>query len=278
MRSASHSQHELGAGCARPLNFGHRGAESDAPENTLAAFELAIEQGADGVEFDVRFSRDGVPVVIHDARLDRTTSGVGRVDRFTAAAIRRLDVGSWFNRRFPDQSRERYAGLKVPLLAEVMAWVRERRCLALVEIKRPRLTERRAEARILDVIHRARAADQSTIISFHLPSLRRLRQLDPAIALGLDFTRPLLAMRRAQSVGAATLLPHWALASRRFIERAHVAGLRVLVWDLDDPRWMRQKIEAGVDGIITGRPAALAAILRERERSGRQTEAARQHP
>src|SRR6267378_6141215 len=76
-----------------PLNIGHRGAAGEAPENTFAAFDLALRQGADGIEFDVHLSADGVPVVIHDARLERTTSGSGRVGKHTLASLRRLDAG-----------------------------------------------------------------------------------------------------------------------------------------------------------------------------------------
>lgn len=243
-----------------PLIIGHRGAAGEAPENTLAAFELAVRQGAEGIEFDVHLSADGVPVVIHDARLDRTTSGSGWVREHTAGVLKRLDAGSWFNRRYPVRARTRYAGRKIPLLAEVLEWVSARKCLAFVEIKQGGNAYRGIEAKVLEEIHRAGTAPLSTVISFHLPTLRRLRQLDSRIALGIDFTRPLLAARRARAVGAATLLPHWAFASRRFIRRAHRAGMRVIVWDLDQPQWMRRKISDGVDGIITRYPAKLREI------------------
>ncbi len=242
------------------LIIGHRGAAGEAPENTMAAFELAVRQGADGIEFDVHFSADDVPVVIHDAWLDRTTSGSGRVRDQTFAALRRVDAGSWFNRRFPSRARPRYEGLKIPSVTEALAWARERKCLAFVEIKQPRNQYLGIEGKVLEAVHRAGAAPFTTVISFHSPTLRRVRQLDSRISLGIDFTRPLLAVRRAKALGATTLLPHWAFTSRRLISRAHRAGMRVLVWDLDQPRWMRRKILEGVDGIITNFPARLAEI------------------
>ena len=118
-----------------PLNIGHRGAAGEAPENTMAAFELAMRQGADGIEFDTHLTADGVAVVIHDSRLDRTTSGSGWVREHRASTLGRLDAGSWFNQRFPSLARARYSGVKIPLLCEVLTWVRERNCLAFVEIK-----------------------------------------------------------------------------------------------------------------------------------------------
>lgn len=243
-----------------PLNIGHRGAGGEAPENTFAAFELALRQGADGLEFDVHLSADGVPVVIHDARLERTTSGHGRVREHTAAALRRLDAGSWFNRRYPSRARTRYAGLKIPLLSQVLAWARERRCLAYVEIKEGGDLYPGIEAKVLDVIDRTGSGDLTTVISFDFPTLRRLRQLNSGIPLGIDFNRPMRALRKAQSIGARTLLPHWAFASGRLIRRAHEAGIRVVVWDLDQPRRMRRKIADGVDGIVTYYPSRLEEI------------------
>jgi glycerophosphoryl diester phosphodiesterase len=246
---------------SRPLNLGHRGASGEAPENTLAAFELAARQGADGIELDVHLSADGAPVVIHDARLDRTTSGSGLVSSYTFTQLRRLDAGSWFNRRFPARARARYAGVKIPLLTEVLAWVRDRKCLAFVEIKQARrLLYPGIEEKVLEEIARAGAAPFTTVISFHLPTLRRLRQMNSRLPLGIDFTRPLLAIRRAKSLKATSVLPHWAFASRRFLRRAHLAGLRVLVWDLDRPEWMRRKILDGVDGAITRYPATFGEI------------------
>lgn len=244
-----------------PLVIGHRGAAGEAPENTLAAFELALSQGADGIEFDVHLSADGVPVVIHDARLDRTTSGDGRIRAHTVAALRRLDAGAWFNRRYPSRVRARYAGQKIPLLSEVLALVCERKCSAFVEIKEGGDTYPGIEAKVLEEIARAGAGPHTTVISFDLPTLRRVRQMDSRISVGIDFTRPLLAVRRAKALAAASVLPHWAFAAPRFLRRAHLAGIRVFVWDLDQPRWMRRKISDGVDGIVTRYPSRLAEIL-----------------
>lgn len=228
----------------------------------MPAFELALRQGADGIEFDVHLSSDDVPVVIHDTRLDRTTSGTGRVREHSFAVLRRLDAGSWFNGRYPARARTAYAGRKIPLLSETLAWIRERKCLAFVEIKKNRQPYPGIEEKVLDEIYRARVAPLTTVISFDLNTLRRLRKLDTRISLGIDSTRPLLVVKRARSLRAQTVLPHWAFASHRFLKRAHDAGLRVLVWDLQEPRWMRRKIADGVDGIITDRPASLAEVVR----------------
>lgn len=245
------------------LNIGHRGASGDAPENTLTAFELAARQGADGIELDVRLSADGVPVVLHDAWLGRTTSGTELVSELTARELKRLDAGSWFNRRYPTKARARYAVLRIPLLREALEWVRVRRQRVFIEIKGGRVIMEGIERKVLDEIYRAGVPHLATVISFDLARLRRTREMDEEISLGIVFTRALLALRRAQELGATTLLPHWMSASRRLVRRAHRAGLQVIAWNLNQPRWMRRRIADGVDGIMTNYPAILEQVRRE---------------
>jgi len=245
----------------RPLIIGHRGASGEAPENTIAAFDLAIERHADGIEFDVRLSKDDVAVVIHDATLWRTTSARGRVRGQALAELKQLDAGSWFNRLFPDLVDPRNDGQEIPTLAETLAWVRARQCLAYLEIKGGRLTCPGIEERVLAEIHRAKVLPLVTVISFHQPTLRRVRSLDPQVAVGIDFTRPIAAVRLAKSIGARTVLPRGRFSKRPFVARVHRAGLAVVAWDVDRVQAMRHRIAAGVDGIITGYPGRLSEIL-----------------
>jgi len=252
------------------LNIAHRGGGGEAPENTLAAFEFALRQGADGIELDVHLSSDGVPMVIHDPRLGRTTSGHGRVSEHRANALRRLDAGSWFNRRFPEKARHRYVGAKIPLLSEVLAWVGQHKLLAFVEIKGGRSTYPGIEAKVLEEIERAGIRGSATIVSFDLTTLRRVRELDSYLSLGLDVSRSLLALRRIRSLEGEAILPHWAIASRRFIRRAHQHALRVFPWTVDRPAGMKRMIADGVDGIITNYPSRLAGVLSRRGSSGWQ--------
>jgi len=227
----------------------------------MAAFELALDQGAQGIEFDVHLSADGIPVVIHDAWLGRTTDGRGWVHRLTAAGLMQLDAGSWFNRRYPARARSHYAGLRIPLLAEVLELVRRRKCYGFIEIKAGGERYPGIEEKVLAEIHRSGTLPFATVISFDWRTLLRARELDAKISLGIDFTRPVQPLRRARSIAVGTLLPHSALASRRFIQKAHQAGLRVVVWGLDQPLWMERKVADGVDGIVTRYPGRLRAIL-----------------
>ena len=253
-----------------PLNIAHRGASGEAPENTLAAFELALRQGAKGIELDVHLASDGVPVVIHDHRLSRTTSAAGWVSEYRASALRRLDAGSWFNRRFPEKARRRYVGAKIPLLSEVLTWVRQNKILVFVEIKGGRNAYPGIEAKVLDEIERAGVQRLATIMSFDLTTLRRVRELDWRISLGLDVSQSLLAIRRVKSLAGRALLAHWAIASRGFIRRAHEHSIRVFTWTVDQPARMERRIADGVDGIVTNYPARLTEVLSRQESSDRQ--------
>jgi glycerophosphoryl diester phosphodiesterase len=236
----------------------------------LAAFELAFRQGAGGIELDVHLSSDGMPMVIHDPNLSRTTSGSGWVSEHRASALRRLDAGSWFNRRFPEKARQRYVGAKIPLLSEVLAWVRQHRLLAFVEIKRDRKAYPGIEAKVLDEIERAGVRRLATIVSFDLATLRRVRELDSRTSLGLDISRSLLAIRRVRSLAGKIVLPHWAIASRGFVRRAHKHSIYVFPWTVDQPARMQRRIADGVDGIITNYPARLAQVLSRMESFERQ--------
>jgi glycerophosphoryl diester phosphodiesterase len=241
-----------------PLKIGHRGAAGEAPENTMASFELALRHGADGIEFDVQLSSDGIPVVIHDARLTRTTSGNGWVHEHRASVLRRLDAGSWFNRRHRLRARERYAGARIPLLAEALHWVKARQCLAFVEIKD---FQPGAAAKVLHEIDRAGVWNLIRLLSFDLPTLQQISEMNPQARLGLDFSGRLLPVRRALEFGAEALLPHWAIASKRLIRSAHRVGMKVIPWTVNYPLHMRRKILDGVDGLITNYPARLSEVL-----------------
>ena len=241
-----------------PLRIGHRGAAGEAPENTIASFDLAWRQGVDGVEFDVQLSADGVPMVIHDAYLRRTTSGGGWVHEHRASVLRRLDAGSWFNRRHRLRARERYAGVRIPLLAEVLQWVKARQLMAFVEIKDYRPD---AVAKVVQEIERAGVWHLTRIVSFDPLALQQVKDLSGQARVGLDFSGRLLPVRRALALGAEALLPHWAIASRGLIRRAHQAGLQVFPWTVNYPTHMRRKILDGVDGLITNYPGRLAQVF-----------------
>ena len=128
-----------------PLIIGHRGASAAAPENTLAAFARALDDGADGLEFDVRLARDGVPVCIHDATLKRTAMLDAQVAKLSSTDLGRIDAGTWFNRRYPTRARAEYSLERVPTLEQVLRATGHRAQRLYVEMKCA--TRRSARAR-----------------------------------------------------------------------------------------------------------------------------------
>ena len=234
-----------------PLIFGHRGASAYAPENTLAAFRLALEQGADGVELDVTLSADGVPVVIHDDTLDRTTTGKGPVSRMTLADLKTLEAG------YPAKFGGQFAGQRIPTLSEVFEACGKRPIIN-IELKRDRSPGRQLARRVVDLIHAHGRQGRVIISSFQLSSLGRVKALDPELPVALLYMLPVLGPRLAKCL--ARRLPHEAHhpAARALtaadIVWCHQQGLRVNAWTLDDEPGLRRLALDGVDGLITNRP------------------------
>jgi len=242
------------------LRIAHRGASLHAPENTLAAFETAIHQGIDAIEFDVRLTADGVPVVLHDDRLERTTDGRGPVAKASLQSIRRLDAGSWFAPRF--------RGERVPTLAEALECASDR-CGVNIEIKtetrrgrtllRPTQGSRTEEtllaAAVARELRRARTSRPPVISSFSRTALEAVRTLLPRTRLGFLVSRSTRGVAQAhRALALHSLHPHLRLASWRRVAAAHRRGLLVLVWPVNDGPTLRRLIALGVDGVMTDDP------------------------
>jgi glycerophosphoryl diester phosphodiesterase len=240
-----------------PLILGHRGAREQAPENTLPAFRLALEQGADGVELDVRVTVDDSIVVLHDATLERTTDGRGRVEQTTQEELHRLDAGSWFGPAF--------AGTRICTLEQALEILAPARVVN-IEIKGPPGIGPRLAEGVLAAVRRQKMEGQVIVSAFSPGHLRYLRQLDPAIALAwLHGPGPLRVLRflLARRLQLQALHPFYRVASSRYIDRAHQQGLRVIVWTVNQEATARRLAAWGVDGLITDRPAALLKWLRD---------------
>lgn len=236
----------------RVWNVAHRGASFDAPENTVAAFELAIEQGADVIEADVRQSSDEALLLLHDATVDRTTTGAGPLAEMSATQARGLDAGG---------------GERVPRLRELFEVARDRVRVNLD------LKEIGAVEPTVDAVREAGLLDQVTFISF-LPevwdTLDTLSPQSPVVHL-VESAASLagLAMGEAgtQSVAAGVGIPA-GLVSPELVERMHRHGFGVFAWTVDDEAEMRRLVEADVNGVVTNRPGAFADVLRQVRAAG----------
>jgi glycerophosphoryl diester phosphodiesterase len=227
----------------------HRGASGLAPENTLAAFRLAAELGAGFIETDLRGTRDGAIVALHDALLDRTTTGRGLLADRALRELRTLDAGSWFDPGF--------AAERVPTLDEILDWRRHSGLGLFLELKGE------PGRGFLETLIGRLGSDRRgriVILSFDPATLETLRALDSELVTGLLFDQPLpdpiLAAREA---GARELLPRHDLVDRDLIEQARGAGLPVVTWTVNDAARMRWLVSLGLDGMMTDRPDWLVA-------------------
>lgn len=255
-----------------PLVFAHRGSSAALPEHTLAAYLRAIEEGADGLECDVRLSRDGHLVCVHDRRLDRTSNGRGRVSAYTLAELEALDFGSWHPGCAPgpdepvDESRTRLLTL-ARLLDAVRAAGRPVRLL--IETKHPSRYGGAVERRLVELLHRYGLAEprpgdpvQVVVMSFAPLAVRRIRELAPALptVLLLEVLPAWLRPGRLP-FGARIAGPGVALLRARphLVPALRAAGNQVYVWTVNEPADLDLVLAAGVDGIITDRPAQALA-------------------
>lgn len=232
---------------ARPIIIAHRGASSEAPENTLASFRRAREQGADAVEMDVHLSRDGVPVVIHDHLLLRTTGAEGRVDQKSAKELKRLDAGKFFNPKF--------AGEAIPTLEEV---AREFTGRIFVEVK----DSPGSVPAVLRTLREAGALGRATLTSFDPFVLRRADRVDTGLLVA-DRSPGLLKRPLGWWLSKArAVAPFYTLADG-MLDAAKSRGLPVYPWTVDSLGIARKLMERGAAGIITNRPGRMVKLRDE---------------
>ena len=246
------------------LIIGHRGASAVAPENTMAAFREAIAVGADGIEFDVRLTRDGVPVVIHDSTLRRTGSLPQRVADLTWNEISKVDVGSWFGESFANET--------VPSLAELFTLFQTNNSTLYLEMKCDSPSEQRPLAKAcVRAIEEHSLKERVVVECFQLPALKILKEIDPDIKTVALFepsiTNPSVLsdqriIKQATDVGAAALALHHRLARESLVQKAKAAGLHVAVWTVDEPAWIEKAQAIGIDALITNNPEAMIRARR----------------
>lgn len=251
----------------RPLVFAHRGGRGLAPENTLVAFDRGLAEGADGLELDIRLSRDGIPVVIHDARVDRTTNASGFVGALTAAELARLDAGCRFTVEGGQPWRGR--GVAIPTLGEVLARYPGVPLIVEMKANSPAL----ASAAVAE-IRRAGAGDRVCLGSFGLRALAAARRLDDGLATSASQEQVRLAMIRAwlgwplrRPGYQAFIVPErrqgLTVVTPRFVQAARRAGLGVYVWTVDCPEDACRLLDWGVSGILTDRPDVTVRAVRD---------------
>ena len=232
-----------------PVIFGHRGASKYAPENTIAALELALQQGAQAFELDTMLSADGVPVVIHDQTVDRTTNGSGRVDQLNLKILRTLDAGSTFSPKFKNE--------RIPLLEEVFT-IFKNRALINVELKNYHNHFDVLPKVVVEIAKKIDVFDQLLFSSFIPSYLNRIRRLIPEAHVALLSSMSLIGNLSRSKVfswiSPDYIHPHFKGISKSFIEKQHRMNRKVNAWTVNQSTDMIELIRYGVDGIITNDP------------------------
>ena len=233
------------------LVIAHRGASSYAPENTFAAFDLALVMGARHLELDVQMSRDGHLVVIHDDNVDRTSNGKGAVTAHTLAELQTLDAGTWFDAKF--------AGERIPTFESLLERYRGRAHLHVeIKGKTAGLSERTADA-----IRNHGWMQDVTMTSFQKSKLEDLRAYAPALpASWLLRQIDNAVISEARALGVAQLCPRADTVTPQLVEQLRAAGFNVRAWGVANEDLMQRMVASGVDGMTVNFPDKLIALLR----------------
>ncbi|MBL8145421.1 MAG: glycerophosphodiester phosphodiesterase [Anaerolineae bacterium] len=243
-----------GLAAGRALTFGHRGARAYAPMNTLPSFEMALHMGAHGIEFDVRQTRDGDLVILHDPTIDGTSNGHGAAGEMTFAELREFDFGGWFHAE--------YAGTAIPTLDEVFEAFGQR-FLMNVEIKSEHLSGGGIEARVAEVIARHHLEDRVLVSSFNLLTVWRFGRIMPHVLRGMlvEGVTPFEHGRLLKALDVRALHPYYPFVDAEYMQKARALGLAVNTWTVNDPAEAQRLAELGVSAVITDRPDTILAAL-----------------
>jgi len=244
---------------SRPAIIAHRGASAHAPENTLAAFLLALEHGADGIELDAKLSVDGQVVVIHDQTVNRTTGARGMVREMTLAQLKKLDAGSF--------KSESFAGEPIPTLEEVFAAVGQR-MLINVELTNYTSPTDALPERVADLVIQYSMQERIIFSSFHPLNLvrirRRLLHTPAAILTQEGAPGRLLRGWLGRLVSPQFIHPYYSDVTAESMAAEHRAGRRVNTWTVNNPDEIFRLFKIGIDGIITDDPLLARQVLEEK--------------
>jgi len=253
----------MSASFPKTLVCGHRGACGYAPENTFAAFQKALDLGASWIEFDVQLSADGVPIILHDDTLVRTSDkgGSRRPTELTLAELKELDAGAWF--------AHEYKGEKIPTLDEVLKEFGPKLGLNIEIKSKPGFeADNKIEEKIAEAVKRFDLYETVVVSSFDPFRLAALHAYDPLIPIGAlytgraqDYPPDFDAFNLPEITGAKALHPHFKVIDAAYVEKTRELGLAINTWTVNEPKDMQRLVGLGINMIITNYPDRLKAIV-----------------
>jgi glycerophosphoryl diester phosphodiesterase len=248
----------------RPLIIAHRGASAHAPENTLAAFQIAIDAGADGVELDVRLSKDGVPIVVHDRNLKRLAGRADLVAELTCDELAQVDIGSRFNKTYPKRARDEFGAVRIPSLAHVLDLFATSGVVHIeLKIDKKRELKPLVNA-VCGLIHDLPAMPRIVVSSFRLTAIAEAKQLLPSVRTSALFSptimeflkrrRHMIALARA--FGANEISPYRSLVTPKLARLSREIGMPVNIWTCDNVKWFDRARKLDINAVMTNLPLA----------------------
>ena len=236
------------------LNIAHRGFSGRFPENTMLAFQEAEKAGCDGIELDVHLTSDGVPVIIHDENIRRTTDGEGPVCSFTAAGLHAFNASAAWKGERPCTH--------IPTLEEYFEWVKDTRLFTNIELKNSVIDYPGLEEKVIALIRRYSLEERILFSSFNHYSILRCKRMAPEIRCGLLYSCWLANPGAyAKSVGAECLHPHFSSLIPEALAEIRSQKVQVNAWTVNEETDMRRLIDEGIEGIITNFPDRLKTLL-----------------
>ncbi len=238
----------------KPLVWAHRGASGYAPENTLPAFKMAVDMGADGVELDVQLSKDGVPVVCHDETIDRTSSAKGWIKDYTLEELRKMDFCN---------GNQRYEGVQIPTLEEVFNLLKDTGLTVNIELKTGVIFYENIEKKTIDLVKKCGWENRVIYSSFNHYSVKKVQELDSNAKVGFLYADGSLNMPEYGRDNGVTAL-HPALYNLQFpglMEKCREYGLKVNVWTVNNEKYIKMCCTLGVDAIIGNYPDKIREVI-----------------
>lgn len=250
-----------------PLVIAHRGASSLAPENTLASFKRAIEEDAEGIEFDIRITKDGVPIVFHDSHLARIARQEGRVSNFIYEELQDLDIGSWFNEKNPEKANQRFSQERIPTLKETLNFLGGYKGIIYIELKCKGKEVKDLSEALCRVIKHSRLLPQIIVKSFKLDSIPYIKKRCPEVKTAALFAPKVMTIIRkekrliniSKELGVDFLSLHFSLVTKKLVDKAVAQNLKVAIWTVDKSLWVRRGMKLGISHLISNNPALLLA-------------------
>jgi len=240
------------------LMIAHRGASKYAPENTMAAFKLAHKMKADMIELDVQLSKDGIPVVFHDAKLDRHSNGKGLVSSFLYDELHQMDAGNWFSIQ--------YKGEKIPSLEQVLKWA-SGKIMVNIEIKKESVgdsVEGGVEEKVIELVQKTGMEKNVIISSFDYRAIERIKTIEPKVLTGLLYHKKSSGRRGPikllKDYGADYFHCSSSEMNKKWRAQLNEAGKRYLIYTVNKKKQMKKWLEMGAYGIFSDKPDLLREV------------------